>query len=252
MKKSFIHLSICLLLTAQAALAQNVKMRDENFKKALIEQGVDLNDDGEIQVSEALKVTKLYVNKFHINNLYGIKSFANLEEFGFYDNEIRDADLSGMTKLRAVYGWNNQLQSLNVKGCTNLVTLYAPYNKLSAIDLSGLPKLKELQLNNNTINVGDVSGHPLLEECQLNDNMMTSFRFKGSNAIKKLRLDNNLLEELNATPLKDLEELSVYKNRTMTVLKIYGLRKLKELSADFCSLNNLNMSGTVNLTKFTW
>lgn len=252
MKKVFIHLTIGLLLTVQATFAQNVKLRDENFKKALIEQGVDLNNDGEIQVSEAVKVTKLYVNKFNISNLFGIRSFANLEEFGFYDNNVRDADFQGMAKLRAIYGYNNQLQTLNVKGCTNLQTLYAAYNKLSVIDLSGLPKLKELQLHNNNLNVVDVGGHPLLEECQLNDNMMTAFSFKGSHTIKKLRLDNNLLEELNATPLKDLEELSVYTNRKMTVLKIYGLRKLKELSADFCPLNNLNMSGTISLTKFTW
>lgn len=252
MNRKIIQCCALLLLAVTAVKAQTVKIEDPNFKKALISQGVDLNGDGEIQVTEAQKVTRLYVEKRHIESLSGIKSFTNLEEFGFYNNELREADLQGMTKLKAVYGFSNQLEVLNLKGCTNLETLYAAYNQLQRIDLGGLNRLKALQLHNNKLLGADVSGKPLLEECQLNDNELYTFNAAGSTAIKVLRLDANMLESLNVTHLKDLEELNVYKNRQLTSLKVAGLRKLKELNAYYCALNNLNLSGTVSLRVFSW
>lgn len=252
MKRMIIQLCMCLFLTAHAATAQTIKIEDDNFKRALIKEGVDLNGDGEIQAAEALKVTKLYVGKQHIESLSGIRSFTNMVEFGFFDNDLIDANFQGMTKLRSIFGFNNKLEHLNVKGCINLELIYTEYNKITEIDLNGLSKLKELHLQHNNLLAVDVSGKPLLVDCQLDNNSISSFKSAGSTAIKRLRLDVNQCESLNLTHLKDLEELSVYDNRNLAVLKIFGLRKLKELSADYCRLTNLNMSGTVSLKKFSW
>ncbi len=252
MKKSTVQLCIYLLLALQGAIAQTIKIQDPNFKKALIEQGIDLNGDGEIQVNEALKVTKLYVNKQHISSLSGIRSFANLEEFGFYDNELREADFQGLGRLRAIYGFNNSLERLIVKGCAGLETISAGYNQIAEIDLSGLSRLRILELHHNQLTRVDASGKPLLVDCQLNNNVITAFSSQGSTAIQTLRLDVNNFSSLNLTHLKELELLNVYENRNLRSLKIYGLRNLKELTADYCPLINLNMSGTVSLKDFSW
>jgi len=252
MKKIATQLWVYVLLVVQTAVAQTIKIQDPNFKKALIGQGIDLNGDGEIQAGEALKVTKLYVNKQQISSLSGIKSFTNLEEFGFYDNELKTADFQGLKRLRAIYGFNNSLEQLVVKGCVNLERISVAYNKIAEIDLTGLSMLKELELHHNRLIKIDVGKKPVLFNCELNDNQLATFSSEGSNAIKILRLDANSLSFLNLTHLKDLEVLNLYENRDLTALKISGLRKLKELTVDYCPLTNLKMSGTVSLKDFSW
>ncbi|AXY74160.1 hypothetical protein D3H65_09315 [Paraflavitalea soli] len=251
MKTCIIQLSLALIFTG-SVLAQNVKFLDPNFKKACIYAEVDLNGDGEIQVSEAQKVTKLYVDKRNIDNLTGIKSFTNLEEFGFYYNDIRNVDLSGLKKLRAVYGFSTKLESINLKGCTNVEGIFLSYNALHQIDLTGLTKLKELELSNNMLFKVDISNMPLLETCKLNENEINTFNFAGSNNIKELQLQKNNLTALDVRPLKELTLLWLWDNRSLTSLKVMQLRKLVDLNAWDCPLTNLNMSGLVSLRKFNW
>lgn len=251
MKKFIIQLSLGLIFTS-SAVAQNVKFLDPNFKKACIYANVDLNEDGEIQVSEAQKVKVLYVDKRNIDNLTGIKSFTNLEELGFYYNDIRNVDLSGLKKLRLVYGFSTKLESINVKGCTNIEELSLSYNNMYQIDLSGLTRLKELDLDNNHLFKLDLSNMPLLEICKLNDNELRSFSFAGSNNIKDLQLQRNNLPSLDARPLKNLELLWIWDNHELSSLKVTQLRKLVDLNAWDCALSNINMSGLVSLKKFNW
>ncbi len=240
------------LIFACSAIAQNVKFLDPNFKKACIYAKVDLNDDGEIQVSEAQQVKVLYVDKRNIDNLTGIKNFTNLEEFGFYNNDIREADLSGLKKLRAVYGFSTKMERINLKGCTNIESLFLAFNTLREIDLGGLTKLKELELSNNQLFKLDISNLPVLETCKLNDNEISTLNFTGSDNIKELQLQKNNLKSLDARSLKHLELLWVWDNHELKVLKVMQLRKLADLNAWDCALSNINMSGLVSLRKFNW
>lgn len=54
---TFLFLLSCTFLNAQI-----VNIPDANFKNALIDEGVDTNNDGEIQVSEAEVVLNLNVS----------------------------------------------------------------------------------------------------------------------------------------------------------------------------------------------
>ncbi|MGC4104722.1 hypothetical protein [Ferruginibacter sp.] len=57
--------------------AQVVNIPDANFKQALLaaNPSIDLNNDGQIQVSEALLVDQIDVNNKNISDLTGIQSF---------------------------------------------------------------------------------------------------------------------------------------------------------------------------------
>jgi hypothetical protein len=55
-----------------------VKIEDDNFRNALIERGVDKNDDGMISTSEAIEVTFLDVSWYNISDLKGIEAFMLL------------------------------------------------------------------------------------------------------------------------------------------------------------------------------
>ena len=255
MKRIIIFIAIIgALISALPAtsIAQNVKFLDPNFKKAVILAGFDLNEDGEIQTAEALKVTRLYVDKRSIESLNGIKSFSNLEEFGFYYNDIRQLDLSGMKKLRAIYGFECKMEAINLKGCTNLETIILNFNGLREIDLTGINKLKEIQIIQNDLHSIDLSNLPLLEDIRLNNNRLTSIKTANSPAIREMQLQKNYLLSQDFTQLKNLELLWIYDNPDLNSLKIYGLRKLKTLNCSDCKLFNLNMSGTVNLKEFSW
>ena len=61
-----------LLLGFYSVFGQIVEIPDENFKEALLEQGVDTNGDNEIQISEAEAVKKIE----HSSKFLYIKSYT--------------------------------------------------------------------------------------------------------------------------------------------------------------------------------
>ncbi|MEY4927373.1 MAG: hypothetical protein RI894_1809, partial [Bacteroidota bacterium] len=94
MKKTVKNLLIAAFASGIAftASAQLVPFTDVNFKAALLssicadtngdgvfDSDVDTNNDGKIQVSEALAVTGLIVDNKFINSLGGIQYFSNLQ-----------------------------------------------------------------------------------------------------------------------------------------------------------------------------
>lgn len=246
-------ITLLAALTAQVYVhAQNVKVQDANFKKALVDQGIDTNGDGEIQVEEAKKVTRLYVNNAGIGNLIGIKSFTNLVEFGFYENKIRVLDLEGMTSLRSIYGFLNQLESINVKGLINLEDMYLHQNKIRTFDVSGLKKLKELKMDENNLFKIDLGSLPALEKLELQKNLINEFKTGALPALKEINLSNNYLSSIDLTSFKKLEEARLSDNPDIKKLEIRGLRSLKLLRCYPNNIANLNMSGTVSLQELEW
>lgn len=95
--------SLLIGMLAFSSSTQIVKIPDPNFKQALIQKKVDANGDVEIQVAEARKITKVYLEDVPFSSLEGIKSFTSLVELGTYKNKIRYMDLEGMTSLQSVY-----------------------------------------------------------------------------------------------------------------------------------------------------
>ncbi|NSL88363.1 leucine-rich repeat domain-containing protein [Chitinophaga sp. Mgbs1] len=233
--------------------AQNVKFEDDNFKQAVLAQGVDTNGDGEVQLSEAKVVTKLYVDKASITSLAGIKSFVNLEEFGCYDNDLKVLDMAGMKTVRAIYAFNNKLINANLRGMTNLENIYLSYNKLTNVDLSTCKNLVEVKMDHNALRKLELNNYARLEVIEVQNNVITEFSCVNNLALKRLQITYNYLSKVDLTSCKNLEWVWIYNNEFLQELKIKGLRKLRELD---CTpphrLTNLNMSGTVSLAKFTW
>ena len=87
-------LTIAFLLISLAVNAQIVNIPDANFKAALIAEGVDTNNDGEIQVNEAENVVNMDVSNSEISSLEGIQSFINLEEIVADYNNISEVHLN--------------------------------------------------------------------------------------------------------------------------------------------------------------
>lgn len=86
---------IAFALTGIITSAQTVNIPDPNFKAKLITGGVDADNDGAIQLSEALNVTDLYLDSANISSLEGIQSFANLRNLWCSFNPLTEVNLCG-------------------------------------------------------------------------------------------------------------------------------------------------------------
>jgi len=73
-----IILSILVLTTTIFSKTQIVNIPETNFKNALIDEGVDTNNDGEISNAEAEAIKYLNVSDSDISNITGIEAFINL------------------------------------------------------------------------------------------------------------------------------------------------------------------------------
>lgn len=118
-------LTALLISITFAAHAQNVNIPDSNFRAALISLGVDTNNDGEIQQSEAEAVTSLEIQPYPqvIRDFTGILSFTNLESFSCSYMLVPSIDMHGLQRLRRlIFPWSGVV-SVNVADCILLDTL---------------------------------------------------------------------------------------------------------------------------------
>lgn len=165
--------------------AQIINFPDANFKSRLINMQVpsvagnyaknsngediiiDVNQDGEIQVSEALTVSRLGFSMGTFNSIEGIQSFTNLRDFKMFII----AGLFNLDELNTLTG----LRSIDVATCTNLVSLnFNPLINLNFVKISTLNNLTSLFLKNGKNETLDLSFLPVLEficadETQISD-----------------------------------------------------------------------------------
>jgi Secretion system C-terminal sorting domain len=90
MKKIYL---LALLLFTFISNAQVINFPDSNFKANLISQNVDLNVDGEIDQTEALQVTGLFLNNPLITSLDGLEYFHNLVTIWCTNLQITELNL---------------------------------------------------------------------------------------------------------------------------------------------------------------
>ena len=210
-KKSF--LVIVTLITFQFK-GQIVNIPDQNFKNALISLGIDTNNDGEIQLSEAQAVTSLNLQQKDISDLTGIKSFSNLTALYCGRNHLTNVDLSNMVTLRDAYLLKNNLININLDGCTNLKFLYLQDNQFSSINLAGLINLQYINLDGNEFANLEISNLPSLQRLSFMYNRVPStISFNAVPNIQYLYLSNSNLTSINLVGVESLKHLNCRYNQ---------------------------------------
>ncbi|WP_456439419.1 DUF7619 domain-containing protein [Psychroserpens sp.] len=261
--------------------AQIINIPDANFKNALISEGVDINNNGEIEISEAQLITDLFLASGDINSLTGIEYFINLEELNCRSNNLTTLDLTQNTQLQDVNCVNNQLSSIASMTLNSLEDLSLGNNQLSFIDLSGYSNLKTFSIFNNNLTNLDLSQNtqieilfcgtnPLtnidlsqltqLKTLYLNDSQYNSVDFSQNIMLETLRIDSNNFSTIDLTNNISLEDLNCNNNQFSTIdltnnINLYYLRCSDNQfsTIDISSLNNLrsifinnNSLGTLN------
>lgn len=254
--KKFIY-SIILLFTG-IVNAQIVSIPDVNFKARLLAATptvyiaknlsgsffkIDSNSDGEIQVSEAMQVSYLYLRQANISNMTGIENFQNITELICEMNTIGSLNTSSLTNLTILRCGNNNLTSLDVSALGNLVQLNCEYNQITGLNVSNLNNLVNFSCDHNQLTSLNVSNLTNLSQLSCNDNVLTSIVFTTNNNLTLLYCYNNQLTSLDFSILNSIAYVECWGN-LFTSLSFQNLPNLTSL---YCGNNQLTGVAMVNL-----
>ncbi len=149
--------STLFILAIQIGFSQTVTIPDPNFKAALIAHDpvIDINGDGEIQVSEAAALhLALDVAESDISDMTGVEAFVNIKQLYCQKNNLTHVNLTTLSLLQNFIAWQNHLESLDVSQNPDLRTISISGSSLNELDVSNNPNLEDLQIGYN--NIGDL------------------------------------------------------------------------------------------------
>lgn len=227
--------------------AQIVSIPDPDFKIKLVALGIDTNQDGNIQQTEAAAVTTLDVSYASISSLVGLQAFVNLEHFNCYGNQLTALDMSIFPNLQTLDCSGNQLTSLVVTNLSNLTELKCYNNQLATLDLTGLSSLLTLDFGINLISTINFNNCPNVVELGCYNNQFASLDVTMLANLQKLNCMNNVITSLNVNNLANLTELNC-ENNQLAILTLTGLPSLQKLS---CPINLLTNFDATNLSSLT-
>lgn len=273
MKKLYLLLTSILL--GNIANAQIVTIPDANFKAVLIQANsfsqtastqtpvynnvfgvvssynkIDVNSDGEIQVSEAQAIKYLSVGGANITNLQGIEAFTNLEYLTCNATSITSLNISNNTNLIGLKCQYCQLSNLDFNGAINLKYLYCDNNNLTSLDFTNNINLVTIYCGNNPLTNLNVSGLQFLETLNSQYANLSSINLNNLPALQGLGFLGNSLSTIDVSNLSNLRGLDVTNNQ-LTTIDVSNNLLLETLSCSHNQLTNLDLSGHVNFTNLS-
>lgn len=281
MKKIYI---IIVIFCFSFLNAQIVNIPDSNFKAKLLSANpnntiaatqisvlgnplthniVDVNGDGEIQISEAQAILYLNVSDSNISNLTGIEQFSSLitlycssnqlqninlsqntalKNFNCSNNLLTNLDISVNQQLINFNCSNNLLSNLNISQNTNLENLNCSFNLLSSLNVSQNIALKSIRCENNQLSNINIAQNSILENFRCNNNQLTSLDVSQNNLLNSLICNNNQITNLDVSNLQYLWSLWCNNNQ-LTSLDVSNNNNLSLL---LCHTNNLSILNIKN------
>ncbi|WP_431133643.1 DUF7619 domain-containing protein [Psychroserpens mesophilus] len=235
--------------------AQIIDIPDANFKNALVNTNccntggaytdADLNNDGEIQVSEALQVSSMNVNNESITSLTGIEYFSNLGYLNCDSNNLTSLDVSEFVNLTGLSCSSNQITSLNLSNLTNLSYLSCNNNFLTSLDLSGMVNLDDLNCRDNQLTSLEISDSVNMRWLDCRNNQLSNLDITSYTSLWDLNCQNNLLTSLIIPNLLSLQVVDCADNQ-LTSLTIND-ETLLGLTCDNNLLTSLDLSSMTSL-----
>jgi hypothetical protein len=189
---------------------------------------LDTNEDGEVQVSEALNVYEIYADGASGGNIFssaeGIQYFSNLKKLTIKSNsQLTSLDLSALFQLEFLDTYLDiNLSNLNVSGLTQLKTLNCQANALTQFAVNDLVALETLNCSSNKLVNFSISGLPNLTsiECSGLSNGTPAPRIlnlSNLQALISLRCNASALNELNLSGVDNLATLDCRFNNFTTL-----------------------------------
>ncbi len=261
---------LAVFIFTNIAYTQIVNIPDANFKAALIEEGVDTNNDGEIQFLEAEAVISLFISYNQIVSVEGIQSFTNLNYFYAYNNLIEEIDLSQNIDLVYIDLSGNSLSEVDLTNNINLENIKIGSNNLSEIDLTQNINLVNIEITNNELTELDLTLNINLINIEVGSNLLTNLAVPNNNSLESLRCSWNQFSELtivnpniktiisfnnpnnylDVTQCPNLENLQFKGTFNLTNIDLTQNVNLKWLILSKTNISSLDLSQNLNLTEF--
>lgn len=212
-----------------------INFNDENFKRALIDNGVDINNDGEITTEEMKRIRSLDISKLNIRDISEIRYATNLVTLHIGWNKISDiTPLYTLTKLESLRMNDCKIDNIEVlRKLSSLKILSVTGNIIEDMSpISSLAELQELYMNGCELtNLNMVKGLNRLRVLNAGYNP-----FKDISGIASLeQLGSIYLKGCNLTDLSDIQSLSnlysldVSNNKISNIEALSNLHNLKSL-----------------------
>lgn len=248
------------------SFSQTINIPDANFKARLLTSGntafdtagtnysnkADINNDGEIQLSEAALVTGLDLRNYQspnkITSLEGIQYFTNLKNLKCSGNEISTLNLSMLSSLTGINCSNNQITDLNVSGLSQLKELSCSANNLSTLNTSGLTSLETLFCHGNSLNSINFANTPALRNLNISENSFTILNITALPNLEVLACSNNEISQLTMSNPSSLREI-VAAGNSLNAINLGGLNNLTYLNLDSNSLSAIDLNPLSKLTS---
>ncbi len=253
MKKILPFLFVLIGLNAKA---QIVNIPDPNFKNALLNYSpvIDLNFDGEIQITEAAATTSLNIESENISDLTGIAYFTNLTHLYCPNNNLTSLDVSALSNLYSLYCYNNLLSSLNLNNCAGLNVLNCSNmmgnvnnNQLTSLDLSGVPNLLFLTCDGNPLTSLNPSSCTLIQQITCRNNQLTSLNVSGLSSLTHVTCTGNMLTNVNVSGCTALFYLDCQNNQIAS-LDLSTCNQFQQLLCSNNQISTINLTGVTGLT----
>ena len=237
------------------AEAQIINIPDANFKAKLLAANIgnstaqnylgnpmkiDVNNDGEIQISEAQNVYKLFLTSSYIYDLTGISNFINLTQLSCNNNQLSFLDLNSCTNIIRLKCDGNQLTNLNINSLNNLQHLDFSGNLISNFDFSIFPNLQTLYCSSNNLNNISLNNNINLTNLTCSYNQLTSLNLINNSNIINLYCDHNQLNSINLIPNSNLYTIEC-NNNNITSLNLSNMNSLVSINCSYNQINNLNL-----------
>lgn len=254
MKKNYF---LILVLLFSAFQAQVVNIPDANFKAKLLSANtmngiamnsnnqnivIDINGDSEIQVSEALNVSKLNISGQAgnmISDLTGINQFINLKSLMAFNNSLTNLQITGLSQIQSIHVANNNLTSLTLSNLISLQSLAISNNQLSGFSITNVPNLQTLNCSGNLFVSLDISNFSNLITLECNNNLLTSITLNNNNSLLNIHATNNQLVTVSFDEAPNLANLYINNNLFTTID-----------AGQLTQLGNFNFSNNPNLIWF--
>ena len=244
--------------------AQIINFPDSKFKAKLLQADktneiakdvygfsirIDVNNNQEIELSEAASVGYLTVTGSQLSTVEGISSFSNLKSLLCGFNSLKNLDVKSLTKLQYLKCDYNLLTSLEINGLSELTNLFCNGNQLTSLNMGGLNKMQLINCEYNKLVELDLTFLSNLASlnCSFNTSL-TSLKVTGLTKLKSIDCEYNTLSTLEVKNLTSLERLNCNSNFSVNTLDLTGLPNLSWLNCDSNKLTTLDISGLTKLS----
>ncbi len=187
---------------------------------------IDINADGEIQISEAFAFTDdLFIAaNTAITDLIGVEAFANITYLYAGASNLQSANVTQNTKIRdlRVLG-NPNLAEINVTTMPDLSEAWLSSQSLTSIDLSNNPNLINLYIGANDLTELDLSNNPRLEKLSAGQNLIASIDISNNLDLKEIFLNQNQLSSLDISHITGYTTGNITINPTLQCVKVHNV-----------------------------